>query len=308
MVHHYVQSEDPKYIEKFLKEYESHLPEKLIPIVSHILELNQKEEKPLMIVTSGRTNVPLEKNTVRYISNFSGGNRGAHSAEVALKMGYRVLYLHHVTAQRPFRYSDQLWDQLGVTSNTEDAQLTCKAPQVVEMFQNHMRFSNDLFEVCYDTLFEYLTSVAYIVKETATLEKNVLFYSSAAVSDYFLPLEKMSEHKIQSRESEQLTLTLEQTPKLLLMMKEWNSKMFLVSFKLETDESILQDKVSRSMKKYFIDMVVSNMRQNYREVVNLHFGTEANEKSTIHKKSKVFEEDFVPQIVPMKEGEEQLHH
>ena len=37
--------------------------------------------KKVVIVTSGGTTVPLEKNTVRFIDNFSTGARGAVSAE-----------------------------------------------------------------------------------------------------------------------------------------------------------------------------------------------------------------------------------
>lgn len=35
----------------------------------------------MVLVTSGGTSVPLEKNTVRSIENFSTGKRGAASAE-----------------------------------------------------------------------------------------------------------------------------------------------------------------------------------------------------------------------------------
>ena len=42
-------------------------------------------------VTSGGTTVPLERNTVRFIDNFSTGNRGAASAEQLLAAGWGVL-------------------------------------------------------------------------------------------------------------------------------------------------------------------------------------------------------------------------
>lgn len=41
--------------------------------------------KKVAIVTSGGTTVPLEKNTVRFIDNFSTGARGATSAEYSLE-------------------------------------------------------------------------------------------------------------------------------------------------------------------------------------------------------------------------------
>lgn len=35
----------------------------------------------IVVVTSGGTTIPLERNTVRFIDNFSTGTRGAKSAE-----------------------------------------------------------------------------------------------------------------------------------------------------------------------------------------------------------------------------------
>ena len=39
------------------------------------------EKLPIVCVSSGGTTVPLEQNTVRFIDNFSSGERGAVSAE-----------------------------------------------------------------------------------------------------------------------------------------------------------------------------------------------------------------------------------
>lgn len=43
--------------------------------------------RPLVVVTSGGTTVPLERNCVRFIDNFSKGTRGALSAEQFLQVG-----------------------------------------------------------------------------------------------------------------------------------------------------------------------------------------------------------------------------
>ncbi|CAI7870483.1 unnamed protein product, partial [Closterium sp. NIES-54] len=45
-------------------------------------------------VTSGGTTVPLERRCVRFIDNFSAGNRGAASCEHFLAHGYSVIFLH----------------------------------------------------------------------------------------------------------------------------------------------------------------------------------------------------------------------
>ena len=43
--------------------------------------LDEKRGKEIVLVTSGGTAVPLEKQTVRFLDNFSTGNRGALSTE-----------------------------------------------------------------------------------------------------------------------------------------------------------------------------------------------------------------------------------
>lgn len=57
---------------------------------------------PIIVVTSGGTSVPLEKNTVRSIENFSTGTRGARSTEYFLKAGLPVIFFHRNTSLKPF--------------------------------------------------------------------------------------------------------------------------------------------------------------------------------------------------------------
>ena len=47
-------------------------------------------------------------------------------------------------------------------------------------------------------------------------------------------------------------------PKLLGKVKSWNKETVLVSFKLETDAQILEQKAKGAIKKYGVDMVVAN--------------------------------------------------
>lgn len=58
----------------------------------------------IVLVTSGGTSVPLEKNTVRSIENFSTGTRGAISVEHFLMNCDRVnvIYFHRNGCKRPF--------------------------------------------------------------------------------------------------------------------------------------------------------------------------------------------------------------
>lgn len=66
------------------------IPEKKFELVNEKFEkikeffnkvLGNKSTKNIIFLTSGGTSVPLEKNTVRTIENFSTGGRGSRSAE-----------------------------------------------------------------------------------------------------------------------------------------------------------------------------------------------------------------------------------
>ena len=57
---------------------------------------------PIAFVTSGGTSIPLEKNTVRSIENFSTGRRGALSTEYFLKKGFNVIFLYRKGSIQPF--------------------------------------------------------------------------------------------------------------------------------------------------------------------------------------------------------------
>lgn len=75
----------------------------------------------------------------------------------------------------------------------------------------------------------------------------------------------MCEHKIQS--SSGLTLELDQVPKVLgKLCKEWAPQSFIVSFKLETDETIVQSKAKGAIEKYGVHLVIANLLQTRRDV------------------------------------------
>ena len=56
----------------------------------------------VVCITSGGTTVPLERNCVRFIDNFSRGTRGALSCEEFLKHGYHVIFLTRHGSAQPF--------------------------------------------------------------------------------------------------------------------------------------------------------------------------------------------------------------
>jgi phosphopantothenate-cysteine ligase len=72
--------------------------EELSAFVTHQVAIG----RCVAVVTSGGTTIPLEKNTVRFIDNFSTGSRGAASVEYLIRLGYAVIFLHRPGCVMPF--------------------------------------------------------------------------------------------------------------------------------------------------------------------------------------------------------------
>lgn len=97
---------------------------------------------------------------------------------------------------------------------------------------NRAKESNRILMLDFVTLPEYLFKLQAGAKILARLQRRAMYYLAAAVSDFFIPSEKMVEHKIQSRDGG-LTLTLDQVPKFLKpLVSNWAAKGLIVSFKV----------------------------------------------------------------------------
>jgi phosphopantothenate-cysteine ligase len=93
-----------------------------------------------------------------------------------------------------------------------------------------------------------------------------MFYLAAAVSDFFIPRERMEEHKIQSSSEKpgtgkQLVVNLDPVPKFLSkLVSSWAPReSMIVSFKLETDPSLLVTKAEQALDRYGHDLVIGNL-------------------------------------------------
>jgi phosphopantothenate-cysteine ligase len=255
-------------VRTFLEDHEKAIDlSKSESIIREFFEFQKKNNRRVAIITSGGTSVPLEKNTVRSITNFSKGNRGAYSAESFLESGYAVLYCHAILAKMPFspvvtpRDLEIKDDLIVVTHQSDDLK------KAISRYQSAVR-DNFLCEIPFETVQEYLLLLRTLGIASRILGKNCLFFAAAAVSDFYLPFSKMETHKIQSRNIEGLELKLDGTPKMLQPLKsEWSPESFLVTFKLETDGTILNEKIRYAMEKYKIDLVIGNMLQNYQNSV-----------------------------------------
>ncbi|VUC22930.1 unnamed protein product [Clonostachys rosea] len=246
------------------------------------------------LVTSGGTTVPLEKHTVRYIDNFSVGSRGAASAEYFLMQGYAVVFLHREGSLTPFlrRFSQRnisLPDVL-VETDQDTFRISAEVKQEVQdtlKSYNRARTSNMLLFISFSTISDYLHRLRTIACLMQPLGSVGLIYLAAAPSDFFIPSDRLPDHKIQSRFTDksltstewlsqsssqsglrstfpqppsQFTLHLDPVPKFLKSLVErWARDAMIVSFKLETDPDILLHKARHSINTYRHHLVIGNM-------------------------------------------------
>lgn len=118
-----------------------------------------------------------------------------------------------------------------------------------------------MLKIEYGTVQEYLRDLELISRELHNQKVKSISYLAAAVSDFYIPDNKLPEHKIPSGGT--LDLKLEAVPKKLgEIKKSWNPQTLLVSFKLETDAGKLEASAKQAIQKYQSDAVVANVLQN----------------------------------------------
>ncbi|KIP07288.1 hypothetical protein PHLGIDRAFT_71306 [Phlebiopsis gigantea 11061_1 CR5-6] len=246
-------------------------PASLEEDVARAREFIQKQisqGRKVVLVTSGGTTVPLELNVVRFLDNFSAGTRGATSAEYFLKAGYSVIFMHRQFSLQPFsrHYSHSthpFLDFLDVDDSEEPAQIDVKAAehtQLIEVLSQYKRVqkAGTLHTLTFVTVNDYLWLLRAVSQELVPLGRLAMFYLAAAVSDFFLPRQKMSEHKIQSGKGS-LHIEMDQVPKILKpLVNEWTREGYIVSFKLETDETLLVPKARKALARYGHQVVIGN--------------------------------------------------
>ncbi|PKU70070.1 Phosphopantothenate--cysteine ligase 2 [Dendrobium catenatum] len=222
----------------------------------------------VVCVTSGGTTVPLEQRCVRYIDNFSSGNRGAASTEyfsILISSGYAVIFVHRRGSCQPYcRYlpEDSFLEFFEVLN---DSEIQVSFAQLLTKLAVNGGF---LLKLPFTTIFEYLQIIQVVATSLSCLGPRGMFYLAAAVSDFYVPWENMAKHKIQSAAGP-LDMRLTQVPKMLRILRtDWAPSAFCVSFKLETDSEILLQKAESALRKYQMHVVVANELATYkREVI-----------------------------------------
>lgn len=265
--------------------FESNPPPKTlqsyIALALSFITKHKSRGRRVVLVTSGGTTVPLENQTVRFIDNFSAGTRGATSAEYFLEADYAVIFLHRQFSLLPYsrHYSHSTNCFLDFVAEGKDGQVVAKGEYQDKMLDvlrkyNAAKDANTLLLLPFTSITEYLWELREIAVLMRPLGPNGLFYLAAAVSDFFVPRDRLAEHKIQSSETERtaaagqngnqhgkkLVIDLDPVPKLLHNLVDgWAPEGMIVSFKLETDPSILISKAQKSLERYSHHLVIGNL-------------------------------------------------
>lgn len=245
---------------------------------SDFVQRHIKEGRKVVLVTSGGTTVPLEKNVVRFLDNFSAGTRGATSAEYFLSAGYAVIFMsrqhslapytrHYSHTTNPFLdlladpathvHSDSLASSSGEDNITVLKQHVTHLRPILSAY-HHARTSGLLHTVPFVTVNDYLWLLREMSRVMQPLGRYGMYYLAAAVSDFFIPSTNVPEHKIQSGKGS-LVIEMDQVPKVLKpMVEQWVPEGYLVSFKLETDPELLIPKAVGALQRYGHQLVIGN--------------------------------------------------
>lgn len=133
------------------------------------------------------------------------GTRGATSAEYFLKAGYAVIFMHRQFSLQPFsrHYSHSTNPFLDFLEIEADDVSSGSSPQIsvtpekrtdllkVLRAYKAVHTSGTLLTLTFVTVNDYLWLLRAVSQELSILGRKALYYLAAAVSDFFLPRQKM---------------------------------------------------------------------------------------------------------------------
>lgn len=202
--------------------------------------------------------------------------RGATSAEQFIENGYAVIFLHRQFSLLPYsrHYSHSTNCFLDFMDESNDGEVIVKDEYQRKMRTvlhkyNTAKKERLLLLIQFTTVTDYLFHLRSLANLMKPLGSRAMFYLAAAVSDFFIPRDRMAEHKIQSRDvdsasgqagqgqSKQLVINLDPVPKFLTtLVSQWAAEgSMIVSFKLETDPDLLVSKAQYALERYNHDVV-----------------------------------------------------
>ncbi|KAF9200160.1 hypothetical protein BGZ49_009634 [Haplosporangium sp. Z 27] len=288
--------------------FASHVAPKSLPEnaekIRTFVDRHMREGRRVVLITSGGTTVPLETQTVRFIDNFSAGTRGATSAEFFLEQGYAVIFMHRQFSLQPYsrHYSHSRNCFLEFMEADENG-IHVMPPYLEQMREVLTKYrgtqkAGTLLTLDFVTVNDYLFLLREAAMIISKMDVHAMYYLAAAVSDFFIPADKMSEHKIQSGDG-LLNLSMDQVPKILKpLVNDWTPKAFIISFKLETDEALLPMKSRQALKRYGHQIVIGNILTTRKRVVKLITHDDESEIRLTQEEEEVEHVEIESRIVP----------
>ncbi|RIA92839.1 DNA/pantothenate metabolism flavo protein [Glomus cerebriforme] len=251
--------------------FQTNLPPRTLPEdekkVKEFVNKHNKAGRRIVLITSGGTTVPLENNTVRFLDNFSAGTRGATSAEYPFNS---FLQFSLQPYSRHYTHSTNCFlDFIELKNDGHIEVISQYVPKMKSILEKYQKVKQEgaLLLISFVTVADYLFLLRSVTQIMKDLNEHAMYYLAAAVSDFFIPSQKMVQHKIQSADGG-LTLTMDQVPKFLKpLVTNWAPKGFIVSFKLETDPFLLVDKSRQALTKYGHQIVIGNLLTTRKQEV-----------------------------------------
>lgn len=198
-----------------------------------------------------------------------------------------MIFMHRQFSLQPFsrNYSHSthpFLDFLEIEENSkaqqgndqQPTQITVKPSERVALLSvlrayKAVQAEGKLLTLTFVSVDDYLFLLREVSQAMGTLGPRAMFYLAAAVSDFFLPRQRLSEHKIQSGKGS-LSIEMDQVPKILKpMVADWAVGGFTVSFKLETDQALIIPNARKALQRYGHQVVIGNdlHHRKYRVVL-----------------------------------------
>ncbi|KAG7280522.1 LOW QUALITY PROTEIN: hypothetical protein CRUP_022052 [Coryphaenoides rupestris] len=228
-------------------------------VPSHVEDVKElmsafAERHAVVLITSGGTKVPLESRTVRFPRQPSAAATGERPPpSTSSTPATRSSSCTDTRSLYPYTrlYSGiNLLDSLQLQGGDGGHQVVVDQEALPKYTEccSEVKREGLLLPVEFSTLSEYLHLLKASAQVLGTLGSKAMFYLAAAVSDFYIPACDMPEHKIQSSNGP-LQISMKMVPKILSpLVKDWAPHAFVISFKLETDSSILLDKARKALR------------------------------------------------------------
>ena len=180
-----------------------------------------------------------------------------------MRRGYPVVFFHRPTSIRPFAIElGNLPKWLGeykVGGTSDNKEFASQVAQYQRFNNSTSPYSKLMLQIPFTSVTEYLRDLEVISRTLSILKAKSVTYLAAAVSDFYVPEDQVAEHKIQGISKTGFTLEMQPVPKMMGHIKQyWNPSTLLISFKLETDINILEQKALSAITNYGVDLVVAN--------------------------------------------------